>query len=151
MKTAVVYYSRHHENTKKLLDAMAENNDITLIDVTKMSNADLNEYDLIGFASGIYYSKYHKTVLNFAKNNLPQNKKVFFVHTYGVYKEGHTKAIREEVSKKSALITGEYGSLGFNTFGPFKLIGGIAKNHPDKDEIKGAVSFYENLVKKYGN
>lgn len=31
MKTAIVYYSRHHENTKKLLDAIAKKYEVTLI------------------------------------------------------------------------------------------------------------------------
>ena len=29
MKTAIVYYSQHHGNTKKLLDAIAEKHDVT--------------------------------------------------------------------------------------------------------------------------
>lgn len=36
MKTAIVYYSTHHGNTKKLLDAIAEKNEVALIDLTKM-------------------------------------------------------------------------------------------------------------------
>ena len=34
MKTAIVYHSYHHGNTKKLLDAIAEKHEVTLIDVT---------------------------------------------------------------------------------------------------------------------
>ena len=34
MKTAICYYSRHHGNTLKVLEAMARGNDIDLIDVT---------------------------------------------------------------------------------------------------------------------
>ena len=71
MKTAVVYYSRHHGNTKKVLDAIAQKFDITFIDASKTESADLGEYDLIGFASGIYYSKFHKSILQFAEKNLP--------------------------------------------------------------------------------
>lgn len=146
MKSAIIYYSKHHSNTKKVIDALAENNDITLIDATKTDTQNLAEYDLIGFASGIYYSKFHKSVLNFAKNNLPANKKVFFIYTYGAKKEGYTKAIQEIVSEKSAHIVGEYGCFGFNTFGPFKLIGGIAKGHPDNAELQDAVKFYSSIL-----
>ena len=42
MKTAIVYYSRHHGNTKKLLDAIAAENEVTLIDVTEQPSADLS-------------------------------------------------------------------------------------------------------------
>lgn len=147
MNTAIVYYSKHHENTKKLLDAIkAQSSDeITLIDVTKTSSADLSGYDRIGFASGIYYSKFEKRVLAFAKQCLPKDKEVFFIYTYGAEKNGYTKAIREAIADKNAKILGEYGCFGFNTFGPFKLIGGIAKNHPTNEEIASAVQFYNNL------
>ena len=145
MKTAVVYYSRHHGNTKKVLDAIAAKHDLTLIDAAETPNADLSDYDLVGFASGIYYSKFHKTVLKFAENNLPEGKRVFFVYTYGAEKSGYTAAITAAVSAKKAQVVGEYGCFGFNTFGPFKLIGGIAKGHPDQDDLARAVTFYESL------
>lgn len=145
MKTAIVYYSRHHENTKKLLDAIAEKYEVTLIDITANPSPNLSEYDRIGFASGIYYSKFHKTLLKFASEQLPENKKVFFLYTFGAEKASYTKAITEAVQKRNAKIFGEYGCFGFNTFGPFKLIGGMAKGHPDQTEIADAVKFYENL------
>ncbi|MGN1266855.1 MAG: flavodoxin family protein [Dorea sp.] len=147
MKTAIIYYSKHHENTKKILDAIqADSSDeITLIDATQTKSADLNKYNVVGFASGIYYSKFHKTVLQFAQDNLPSGKKVFFIYTYGAKKEGYTKSIRETLSGKNANILGEYGCYGFDTFEPFKLIGGIAKNHPTADEINAAVQFYKDL------
>lgn len=145
MKTAIIYYSKHHENTKKLLDAIAESNDVTLIDVTKDPTADLSEYDCIGFASGIYYSKFQKALLTYAKEYMPENKKTFFIYTYGAQKDGYTKAISEAVQKHNARILGEFGCYGFNTFGPFKLIGGIAKGHPNKTDIDNALSFYRGL------
>ena len=63
MKTAIAYYSKHHGNTKKLLDAIAAENDVTLIDVTQNPTADLTGLDRIGFASGIYYSSFAKPLL----------------------------------------------------------------------------------------
>lgn len=147
MKTAIIYYSKHHENTKKLIDAIknASSDEITLIDVTKTSSAALEAYDLIGFASGIYYSKFEKRILEFAKNNTPNGKDVFFLYTYGAEKAGYTNAIRKALTDTHANILGEYGCYGFNTFGPFKLIGGIAKNHPDNTDIENAISFYHSL------
>lgn len=147
MKTAIIYYSRHHENTKKILDAIAKKHEVTLIDATKTQNFDLTDYDLIGFASGIYYSKFHKSVLQFAENNLPMNKRVFFIYTYGAEKNGYTKSIESVTSQKAAKVMGAFGCLGFNTFGPFKLIGGIAKDHPNQDDFNNANHFYENMLK----
>jgi len=147
MKTAIIYYSRHHGNTKKLLDEIARKFEVTLIDAAETGSADLTEYDMIGFASGIYYSKFHKSVLRFAEQHLPRMKKVFFIYTYGAKKTGYTKAITKVADLKGADILGEYGCFGFNTFGPFKLIGGIAKGHPNQAELTGAVEFFEGIMR----
>lgn len=146
MKTAIMYYSKHHGNTKKILDAIAEKNEVTLIDAAAAPSIDLSKYDCIGFASGIYYSKFQKTLLTYAQNYMPENRKTFFIYTYGAKKDGYTNAITEAVKKHNAHIIGEFGCYGFNTFGPFKLIGGIAKKHPDKSDIDNALAFYKNSV-----
>lgn len=146
MKTAIVFYSKHHGSTKKLLDAIAAEHDVALIDAAEMQNAELTDYEMIGFASGIYYSKFHKSVLDVARKNLPQNKRVFFLYTYGAKKEGYTRAIAEAVKPSGAAVVGEYGCYGFNTFGPFKLIGGIAKGRPNEADIEQAVQFYCGLT-----
>lgn len=145
MKTAIVYYSKHHGNTKKLLDAIAQNNEVTLIDVTQAGNYDLKQFDRIGFASGIYYSKFQKLLLKLAEEKFPDGKETFFIYTFGAEKKGYTKAITEALRPHNAKILGEYGCFGFNTFGPFKLVGGMAKGHPTADETQGAVKFYEAL------
>lgn len=145
MKTAIVYYSKHHGNTKKLLDAIALKHDVVLIDVTTKEPVNLDKYDRIGFASGIYYSKFHKSLLKFAEENLPNGKPVFFLYTYGAEKSGYTDAITAVAREKNSTVLGSFGCFGFNTFGPFKLIGGIAKGHPDSNDIANAVAFYEGL------
>lgn len=145
MKTAIVYYSAHHGNTKKVAEAIARGRDVTLIDALAVQSADLSGYELIGFASGIYFGKFHKSVLDFAKNNLPQGKKVFFLATYGG--SNSTKAIEEIVQEKSAQIVGSFGCKGYDTFGPFKLVGGICKGHPDETDLKNACDFFDGLIK----
>lgn len=145
MNTVILYYSKHHGNTKQLLDTIAQTHPVTLVDVTQQHSIDLSAYDRIGFASGIYYSKFHKTLLKLAQEKLPEGKSVFFLYTYGAEKKGYTNAIAEAVKKKHAKIIGEFGCFGYNTFGPFKLIGGIAKGHPDQADLCNALAFYEKL------
>lgn len=145
MRTAIVYYSKHHGNTKKLLDAITLKHEVVLIDATTVKSVNLNGFDRIGFASGIYYSKFHKTLLKFAEENLPNNKPVFFLYTYGAEKKGYTEAIEAVAREKNSKILDSFGCFGFNTFGPFKLIGGIAKGHPDSNDLANAVAFYEGL------
>ena len=146
MKTAIVYYSKHHGNTKKLLDAIAAAEPaVELIDVTAKPSANLSDYDRIGFASGIYYSSFAKQIIAFADAHLPENKDVFYIYTHGAPKGDFLKAIREIADKKRCKELGEYRCQGYDTFGPFKLVGGIAKGHPTEEEIAAAVEWYKKL------
>ena len=72
-------------------------------------------------------------------------KKIFLLYTYGSKRNGYADAAKEIISAKKGEIIGEYGCLGFDTYGPFKIIGGIAKGHPSEDEITGAVTFYDSI------
>ena len=146
MKTAIVYYSKHHGNTKKLLDAIAEADAaVTLLDVTEDPGTDLASFDRIGFASGIYYGSFAKKIIAYADENLPEGKDVFYIYTHGAPKGGFLKSIRDIAEKKHCREIGSYHCLGYDTFVLFKVVGGIAKGHPTEEEITGAVEFYKQL------
>ncbi|WP_040662825.1 flavodoxin family protein [Oscillibacter ruminantium] len=149
MKIAICYYSRHHGNTLKVIEAMTAGQEVDLIDVTVRVAVHLEQYDLIGFASGIYYNKYSDAVVSFARQYLPENKKVFFIYTYGAPKVTATKEIAEAVAEKQGTVIGEYSCRGFDTFGPFKLVGGIAKGHPTAGELAASKEFFRNLMKQH--
>lgn len=146
MKTAIVYASVHHGNTKKLVDAIADAYGTELIDATKIKEKNLSEYDAIGFASGIYYGKFHQAVLNFASVNLPQEKTVFLICTHGG--SAAFSSIEAILKNKRCSITDRFSCKGYDTFGPFRLIGGIAKGHPDDKDIKAVLDFYDGIIKK---
>lgn len=145
MKTAVCYYSRHHGNTRKVLEAMAGEGEMDLIDVTARQTVRLEEYDCVGFASGIYYGKFQEGVLQFARQYLPQGKPVFFVYTYGGAKGIGVKALAEIAEEKNCPVLGEFSCKGYDTFGPFKLLGGIAKGHPDARDLENARRFFRRI------
>ena len=145
MSTAIIYASTHHGNTEKLVKAIAEkHSEVELIDATKVKKKNLEQYDVIGFASGIYAGKFHQAVLNFAAINLPRDKKVFFIYTSAMNTD-FTKSIKKAIEGKDAKVLGHYGCKGYNTFGPFKLVGGTSKGHPTDEDIAGAVEFYDSL------
>ncbi len=146
MKTAIAYYSKHHGNTKKLLDAIKEYDPaVELIDVTERHEVNLTDYDRIGFASGIYMTKFAEQLLTFARVNLPPQKDVFFIATAGNPMDMYFKSIKEVAESKQCREIGRYQCLGHDSFGPFKIVGGIQKGHPNESELQAAVKFYKNL------
>ena len=42
---------------------------------------------------------------------------------------------------------GKFFCKGYDTYGPFKLVGGIAKGHPDEKDLMAAVEFYKGITK----
>ena len=147
MKTAIIYYSEHHGNTRKVLEGIAAEHEVTLVDIMKEKAIDLSGFDRIGIASGIYYSSFAKQLLKYAQENLPEGKEVFFLGTCGSQRKGYFDAIKKITDAKNCKTLGEFTCLGFDTFGPFKLVGGIAKGHPTDEEIAQAVAFYAGLEK----
>lgn len=145
MKTAIIYGSFHHGNTEKLVRGMAEHLEITLINAAETNGADLSGFDRIGFASGIDFGRFYDYVKAFLTENLPENKAVFFLYTCARPGSRFTRSVREAALQKGARILGEYGCKGYNTYGPWKIIGGMNRNHPTETEILEAVRFLKAL------
>ena len=145
MSTVIVYASTHQGNTKKLVDAIKEKHpEVELIDAVTTKEADLGSYDAIGLASGIFATKFHNSILEFAAKNLPAGKKVFYMST-SILANDFTNAVTKKLADKNPNVIGHFECKGFSTFGPFKLTGGAAKGHPDAQDLADAVAFYESL------
>ena len=148
MKTAVCYYSRHHRNTLKVLEAMAREGEMELIDVTVRRAVRLEEYDCIGFASGIYGFEFHRSVTEFARQYLPEGRPVFFVCTYGAAKGAGARTIRKIAGERGCPVLGEFGCRSYDTFGPLRLVGGVARGRPDEGDLERARGFYRALLER---
>ena len=150
MKVIIIYESTHHGNTKKLVDAITTAHaEVEAVNVSDAGTVSLEDYDLIGLAAGISFSKFYRETERFALT-LPEGKKVFLLYTCGLLKDRYTCSMESTIAKRGCTLAGKYGCLGFDTYGPFKLIGGIAKRHPTQDEISAAVKFYEGISAQSG-
>ncbi|WP_418290112.1 hypothetical protein, partial [Massilicoli timonensis] len=63
-------------------------------------------------------------------------------------KDKRCRADRCDTDCRERLV-GRFSCKGFDTFGPFKLIGGVSKGHPDEKDIAAAIEFYNGLKLKY--
>ena len=147
MKAVVCYSSRHHGDPLKVLKAMEPESGLELLDVTAQQPVALEDYDCIGLALGIYAFGFHRAVTEFARQKLPHGKPVFFVYTYGGFRGAGSKAPYKSRPRKNCTILGEFCCRGYDTFGPFRLVGGLAKGHPNAGDLENARSFFRNLKK----
>ena len=145
MKTVIFYESKHHGSTKKVCDRIATECGAVLVRAENVdSNFKWEEYDLIGFASGIAYSKFYDSV-NRVAERIPEDKKAFFIYTCAKNDKDFSAGIKKIVADRGAVCLGSYGCRGFNTYGPLKLIGGMNKSNPNEDELKEAEDFVKKL------
>jgi flavodoxin len=148
MKKSILFcYSFHHENTKKVAEAVCARYGVRLVNVPVKEELNLADYELVGFASGIYMSEFGKPIREFASSlEGLQGKNCFTLFTHGAPKGAYDQAFVDLLTKKGAKIAGRFGCRGFDTFGPFKLVGGIAKGHPTNDDVAEAVAYFGELL-----
>ena len=84
-------------------------------------------------------------MIAFAKDRLPEGKDVFYIYTHGAPKGDFLKAMRPIAAKKNCRELGFYHCQAYDTFGPFKLVGGTSKGHPDEEDVRKALEFFERL------
>jgi flavodoxin len=148
LKALIIYESIHHGNTEKIGKVIGEELNGDIIKISNVNENTLSEYELIGFGSGIYYGKLHKNIFDFIDGlKLIENTKAFVFSTSGRGKIGYNKLVEEKLKEKNFKVIGSFTCKGYDTFGPFRLFGGIAKNRPDNNDFEKAKDFAQNLLK----
>jgi len=147
-RALILYFSFHHKNTEKIAKAMTEILGADLVEVTKANPEMILNYDLIGFGSGIYAFSHHWSLFKFLKKLNPVQKKAFIFSTSGAPNGVifHKKS-KKELVKRGFKIIGEFNCPGFDTFGPFKIVGGINKGRPNESDIQKAKEFAKKILK----
>jgi flavodoxin len=145
LKTLIVCVSTHQANTQKIAKVMAEALKATLLEPEEVDVNTLKDYDLIGFAAGIYYGRFYKRIRNFIKE-LPafEDKKAFLLATCG-HDEMPSKPIEKILAKKGFNIIGKFSCLGYNTWFLARFLGRRHKGKPDSEDFQRAREFAESL------
>lgn len=73
---------------------------------------------------------------------------MFFLYTCADNSRDFAASLRAVAAERGTEDLGTYACKGFNTYGPWKLVGGMNKKHPTADEILGAVDFFAVLERK---
>ncbi|AYJ47064.1 flavodoxin family protein [Rhodococcus sp. P1Y] len=145
-KSVIVCTSVAHGNTRKIADALAG---VLDADIVSPADADLEGAELVGFGSGIYLGKFHADLLDFI-DSLPQQngRRAFVFATSGLPESRlfrYSSRIVDALESKGFEVVAGFSSRGFDTYGPFKLVGGIRKGRPNAEDLASARAFAEHL------
>jgi len=151
MKALLIYISVHHGNTERVAKVMANILDADLLQVKQVDASMLEQYDLIGFGSGIFFGRHHKSLLDFA-DRLPmlRDKKAFIFSTSGLRKiqfiHNFDKPLKEKLQRKGFDIIGEFSCRGFDTSWAAMIVGGINRDRPNAKDLKKAEDFARKIL-----
>ncbi len=150
MKSLLVLVSYHHNNTEKIANVFAKVLEAQIKTPQQTNPEELQEYSLVGFGSGIYSDKHHKSLLELA-DKLPQvtNRRAFIFSTSAILGEKKVaedhSTLREKLQSKGYMIVDEFACKGFNTNSFMKYLGGMNKGRPNAEDLKHAEEFAQNL------
>lgn len=156
IRTMILYRSKHHGNTKRVVDAIAAAfpDDVDTLDIAKVDKkhpaVDLRQYHLVGVASGIYHGEIDHDLARVLQASLGPGEFVFGLLTYGGASKWYGKDIDGICRAKQANFLAGHGCPGLDTWGPYKLMGGMNKGRPNEEDLADMVSWYRELVNGYG-
>ncbi|RLF41795.1 MAG: flavodoxin [Thermoplasmata archaeon] len=145
-KVLIVYKSIHNKNTEKIANILGEILDGDTLRVEEIDHSILQDYDIIGFGSGIYFGKHHKSLFDFLERIDRMEKKAFIFSTRTLTPQtiAH-KSLRRELTERGMEVIGEFSCKGESRVAPFKLFGGIYKGRPNEEDVQKAKIFAERL------
>jgi flavodoxin len=152
MRSLVIVHSYHHKNTEKVARVFAEVLDAEMRIPQGIDPEGLQDYDLIGFGSGIYGEQHHSTLLDLAEE-LPNvtNQKAFIFSTSAIMGKdkvaGDHSKLREKLKSKGYVIVDEFACKGYNTNSFLRHFGGMNKGRPNEEDLERAEAFARKLIK----
>jgi flavodoxin len=164
-RSLLILFSFHHHNTEMVAQSFAKVLDAPIRRPTQIHAKEVQEYDLVGFGSGIYGGQHHVSLLNLA-DGLPESigNQAFIFSTCGVplpplRGEGLRKRfessgidnhlpLRGRLRSKGYTILDEFSCAGLNTNSFLRFFGGLNKGRPNADDLSKAVEFAAALKYK---
>ena len=150
----ITYTSMHHDNTRIIAEALAESLGAALICASELTADDVASASLIGFGSGIFFGKHHQAVLACAGGCRNYNGTKSFIFSTAGFPYGLARFagidfhrdLRLMLTANGFDVAGKFSCRGYDTYGPFGIIGGIAKGRPNDGDIEKAKAFALQLM-----
>lgn len=146
MKALVVYNSIAQGNTAKIAKVIARVLEAKLLKPNEISEEMVRECNLMGFGSGIYFQKHHRSLHTLvAQLSDVEGKKAFIFSTSGWGNTKYNEPFSRLLVARGFKVVGSFSCKGFDGYGFVKHLGGVNKGRPNEEELHKAEAFAENL------
>ncbi|MEU2392667.1 flavodoxin family protein [Streptomyces sp. NPDC007369] len=148
MKAVIVCASVSHGNTRRVADTMARVLGAEVVSPEEADPVQLGAADLAGFGSGVFHRRLHPSLTGFVEA-LPAGRGRAFVFATSGLPElppgSFTRPLVRLLQGKGFEVEGSFSCRAFDTWMPFRLVGGINKRRPDARDLAAAQAFAEQL------
>lgn len=154
MKTLIIYCSEYKKNTEKIVEIFKEKTSCDLMNVKNFREVNLDNYDLIGFGSGVYVESLSPKLFKIIEKLDLKDKNVFVFSTSGVGMKYYNKKLIKVLISTGAINKGSFACKGsfeakeFSNNKIFHIIGKLTKGHPNHKDFKNAENFFVNMIKQ---
>ncbi|MGW6376356.1 flavodoxin family protein [Rhodococcus sp. NPDC055112] len=149
MKALIVCTSVSHGNTRKIADVMGAVLSAPVMAPEDVDPVELAGYDLVGFGSGIFQMSFHPQLRDFVGALPPQPATAAFVFSTSGLPEPpfrrYSRSFERLLEQKGLKVVDTFSCRAFDTYLPFKLVGGRRKERPDINDLRAAHTFAERL------
>ncbi|MGI5473216.1 flavodoxin family protein [Streptomyces sp. CA-132043] len=148
MKVVIVCASVSHGNTRRVADSMAQVLGADIVSPEQADPAETARADLVGFGSGIFYGRLHPRLTDFVKALPAGRGRAFVFATSGLPEippAPFARPLNRLLESKGFEVAGSFSCRAFDTWTPFKLIGGIHKQRPNAKDLAAAQEFAGQL------
>lgn len=152
MKALIIYCSEYNNNTEKVARLFANKTDCELINIRDAKDINLENFNLIGFGSGVYRESLSPKVYGLVDRLNLKGKNVFVFSTSGVGMKFYNKGLIRLLESKGAINKGSFACKGsfvakeFTNKKIFDFMGRLSQGHPNGKDFEKAERFILRLV-----
>lgn len=154
LRCLIIYTSTYRGNTEKIAKIFADEINADLFNLKNNNDINLQEYDLIGFGSGVYKESISPKLKNFVDKLNLESKNVFVFSTSGVGLKFYNKKLEKLLKLKGANCKGSFSCKGsfdsreFSDNKIFEFMSRFSQGHPNTNDIMKAKKFIIELFKE---
>src|SRR5512139_2882847 len=145
MKSLIVCVSVSHGNTRRVAERMAQVLHAEVVEPEAVDPASVQECDLVGFGSGIYFMAVHPRLWRLVvRLKRVEGVAAFTFFTSGAREIpllGYSRPIRYGLAARGFRMLDSFSCRGFDTAGPLRLVGGVNKGRPSDADLDRAEAF----------
>ena len=146
----ILYKSVHHGNTRRVVQFLVQQTGADAADIGQHPLPDPAHYRLIILASGICFQSMHQAIHAYIEKTDLSGKPVLLLYTCGLHFKSYARKTVKLLLKKKAECLEVCHCRGYDTYGLFGKIGGIARSHPTKEDMNRIFASAQKAIRTSG-